>query len=245
MKKRESLNLPPGTKIPKHIAIIPDGNRRWAREHSLPTIEGHKKGFNVLLNLFRKARSWGVHTLTLWFFSTENWKRSPQEASYLMKTAEDWLKKHLPEAQKEKVRVIHLGRKDRIPKSLAQALTEVEKKTRKNKKHVLNIALDYGGRDEILRAITRMSNLKCKMLDLTEDKFAKFLDTSNQPYPYPDLLIRPSGEMRTSGLLPWQTTYTEFYFLTKYLPDMTLQDLKEAILEYSRRERRLGGESKR
>lgn len=231
--------LPPGTKIPNHLAIIPDGDRRWAKLHGMPTIKGHQKGFEVLLKMAKQARDWGIHTVTLWLFSTENWQRSKEEVAYLMKIEEATLGKCLPEAKKDRVRIIHLGRKDRIPKSFSQALERAEKETRDNSSHILNIAVDYGGRDEILRAIKRL--IKNRQFDIsTEEEFAKYLDTAGQPHPYPDLLIRTSGEMRTSGLLLWQMAYAEFVFISKHLPDCTTDDLKEAILEYSRRERRFG-----
>lgn len=232
-----SSPFPLGTKIPNHLAIIPDGDRRWAKLHHLPTIKGHQKGFRVLLELARAARNWGIHTVTIWIFSTENWKRSKEEVKYLMKIEEEMLKKYLAEAKKDGVRIIHLGRKDRIPKSFAQALEKAEEETKDNNCHILNIAVDYGGRDEILRAIKKIENWK----ELTEDEFARYLDTGDQLYPYPDLLIRTSGEMRTSGLLPWQMVYTEFYFIKKHLPDCTVDDLKKAILEYNKRQRRFGG----
>ena len=234
-------SLPPKTKIPHHLAIIPDGNRRWAKEHGLATIKGHQKGFKALLEIVKAAREWGIHTVTLWSFSTENWKRSKEEVAYLMKIYEEMIKKYLAEAKKEEVRIIHLGRKDRIPQSLRETLTRVEKETKENRRHILNIALDYGGRDEIVRAIKKWNaSTSDEVKNLTEEEFGKYLDTGDQPYPYPDLLIRPSGESRTSGFLLWQTTYTEFYFIKKHLPDCTAADLKKAILNFSQRERRFG-----
>ncbi len=233
--------FPPETKLPKHLVIIPDGNRRWAREHNLPTLQGHLKGFRALLQIARQAREWGIHTVTIWIFSTENWKRDKTEVEYLMKIEEEMLRKHLSELMKDKVRVIHLGRKDRIPKSFASTLKNAEEKTLKNAEHVLNVAVDYGGHDELLRAVTQIRNSKFEIRNLSEENISELLDTGDQPYPNPDLLIRTSGEMRTSGLLPWQTAYTEFVFLKKHLPDCGVQDLKEAILEYSRRQRRFGG----
>ncbi|MCL5095808.1 MAG: polyprenyl diphosphate synthase [Patescibacteria group bacterium] len=233
--------FPPGTKLPNHLAIIPDGNRRWAKIHHLPSFVGHQKGFQVLLQMAKQARKWGIHTVTFWGFSTENWQRSKEEVKYLMELEEATIKKYLPEFQKDKVRIIHLGRKDRIPLSFQKTLEKAEKETVLNQKHVLNIAVDYGGRDELLRAITRIKNLKFKIKNLNEEKFSEFLDTRDQPYPNPDLLVRTSGEMRTSGLLPWQMAYTEFVFIKKYLPDCSIEDLKQAILEYSHRQRRFGG----
>lgn len=233
--------FPPETKVPHHLAIIPDGDRRWAKLHNLPSIKGHQKGFDVLLKMAKQARKWGIHTVTIWVFSTENWKRKSEEVKYLMKIEEEMLKKYLPEAQKDNVRIIHLGRKDRIPKSFAKAIQKAEEETKKNTRHILNIAIDYGGRDEILRAIEKLNKFRAQSSKMTEGKFSEFLDTAGQPHPDPDLLIRTSGEMRTSGLLPWQMTYTEFYFIKKHLPDCTVDDLKDAIVEYSHRQRRFGG----
>ncbi len=233
--------FPPGTKLPNHLAIIPDGNRRWAKLHHLPSITGHQKGLRVLLQMAKQARKWGIHTVTLWGFSTENWQRDEKEVQYLMKIEEAMVKKYLPEFQKDKVRIIHLGRKDRIPQSFQKTLERFEKETALNHKHVLNLAVDYGGRDEIIRAVKRVLSSKYQVSSISEEDFAKFLDTHDQPYPYPDLLIRTSGEMRTSGLLPWQMAYAEFVFIKKHLPDCLIEDLRQAILEYSRRERRLGG----
>ncbi len=233
--------FPPDTKIPHHLAIIPDGDRRWAKLHHLPTIKGHQKGFAVLLKMAKQARNWGIHTVTIWVFSTENWKRSPEEVKYLMKIEEKMLKEYLPEAKKDGVRIIHLGRKNRIPESFAKMITKAEMETKNLNSYVLNIAVDYGGRDELLRAVAKIRNSKFEIRNLNETNFSEFLDTAGQPYPNPDLLIRTSGEMRTSGLLPWQMTYTEFVFIKKHLPDVTVDDLKEAIVEYSHRQRRFGG----
>lgn len=233
--------FPSGTKLPNHLAIIPDGNRRWAKLHHLPSISGHQKGLRALMQMARQARKWGIHTVTLWGFSTENWQRNKEEVKYLMKIEEEMIKKYLQEFQKDKVRVIHLGRKDRIPPSFKKTLEKAEKETALNQKHVLNMAVDYGGRDEIIRAVERVLSSKYQVSSMSENEFAKCLDTGDQPYPYPDLLIRTSGEMRTSGLMPWQMAYTEFVFIKKHLPDCSIEDLKQAILEYSHRKRRFGG----
>lgn len=236
--------FPEGTNIPMHIVIIPDGNRRWAKEHNLPTFEGHRRGFEVAVKLAKACRDFGVYTLTFWAFSTENWQRSKEEVSYLMKLYEQMIDRILKDAKKEKVKIIHLGRKDRIKKSLLEKLSKAERETANNDKYILNIALDYGGQDEILRAVNRALNskiqLKIKKLELTEKDIEDNLDTALQPYPFPDLIIRTSGELRTSGILLWQSAYSELYFLKKYFPEMTPEDLKEAILDYSKRERRFG-----
>lgn len=243
MVKKE-LVLPPGTKIPNHIAIIPDGNRRWARQHKLPTFEGHRRGFNIAFDLAKACRDFGVHTLSFWAFSTDNWQRSKEEVSYLMKLYETMIDRSLKEALKDEVQIVHLGRKDRIPKVLADKLANAEEKTKHLKRFILNLCLDYGGRDEILRAIKRIQDTEYRIQDLDEENFNDLLDTAGQPYPYPDLLIRTSGEQRTSGFLLWQMVYTEFYFVKKHFPEMTPQDIYEAILDYSKRDRRFGGDSR-
>ncbi len=221
-------------KIPKHIAIILDGNRRWTRKRGLPKFEGHRRGFDAAVKIARAARKMEIHTLTFWAFSTENWRRSKREVSYLMKLYERMVDKFLPEAKRDKVKIIHLGRKDRIPKSLRKKLERAEEETKENKKYILNIALDYGGRDEIMRAIARIAKR------LTEEEFAEYLDTAKQPYPDPDLIIRTGGEMRLSGFMPWQAEYSELYFTKTLLPDFGPEELEKAVKEYSKRQRRFG-----
>lgn len=227
-------------KPPYHVAIILDGNRRWAKEHGLPTFEGHRRGFKKVVAICKEARKLGIHTITLWGFSTENWQRSEKEVDYLMKFFETMIDAYLKEAQREKIRIIHLGRKERLPKSLLQKIKKAEEKTKENKRYILNIALDYGGRDEIIRAIKKMSPVTCHLSHVTEKKFSQFLDTANQPYPNPDLIIRTSGEQRISGLFIWQAAYAEFYFEPCHLPDFTPAKFRKAIQEYSQRKRRFG-----
>jgi len=226
--------------IPNHIAIIPDGNRRWAKEHGFPSFEGHRRGFDVGIKIGKKIRSMGIHTLTVWAFSTENWNRSKEEVSYLMKMYETFIEKNLKEALKEKIRIIHLGRKDRISKKLLEKIKDAEKKTRNFKDYILNIALDYGGRDEVIRAIHKAVKQNVDLSNLTIEQFNNFLDTANQPYPNPDLIIRTSGEQRTSGLMIWQAAYAEYIFLQKHFPDIEDEDIEKAIEEYSQRQRRFG-----
>ena len=241
----EKVTLPPGTKVPNHLLIIPDGNRRWAKERGLPTLKGHQRGAKISYPLVKTCRDFGIHTLTLWAFSARNWKRSKREVNCLMKIFEDLIDRHLREALKDNVKIVHLGRKDRIPKSLKKKIINAEGKTKNFKKHIFNIALDYEGRDEILRAVEKLikdyKDKKTEIKNLSEELFAQYLDTASQPYPYPDFLIRTSGEQRTSGILPWQIAYAEFYFEKDHFPDFTPEKLKAAILEYSRRERRFGG----
>ena len=255
----KKMELPNGIKPPKHVAIIPDGNRRWARQRKLPTLMGHRKGFDRAMELVEASREMGIHTLTLWAFSTENWTRTKREVRYLMKLYQNMIGKNLKAAHEHKSQIIHLGRKDRIPRSLASKIEKAEEETRDYKKYILNFALDYGGHDEILRAIEKFQEslrktsgqAGIKNKDLWKEvgnfekypiyKFAEYLDTAGQPYPYPDLMIRTSGEQRMSGFLLWQAAYAEYYFEKKCFPDFTPARLRKAIIEFSKRSRRFGG----
>ena len=215
--------------IPNHVAIIPDGNRRWAKEKGKNTYEGHKKGFEKLIKIAKKARVLGIKVFTVWAFSTENWKRSKEEVGYLMKLYEIMIDKYLADALKNKVRIIHLGRKDRINENLKNKILKVEEKTKIFDKNYLCIALDYGGRDEIGRAIK-----------INKNNFSQFLDTKDLPFPDPDLIIRTGGEQRLSGFMLWQSQYSELVFEKKYLPDYSDEDFESTIKEFSARQRRLG-----
>ncbi len=237
-------SLPKGITVPNHIAIILDGNGRWARSHGLPTTKGHEEGARNLRKLVDACRNFGVHTLTLWAFSTENWKRPPKEVSKILSLVKKYIQEEFERASKEGVRFIHLGRKDRLPKDLLRLIEKVEKETSRNSKYVLNLALDYGGRDEILRAVRKIVEEKIPAEKIDEKLFSSYLDTKGQPYPEPDLVIRTSGEQRVSGLMIWQIAYSEFYFEEVHLPDFTPERLKAAILDFSRRRRRFGAKDK-
>ncbi|KKP46883.1 MAG: Isoprenyl transferase [Candidatus Woesebacteria bacterium GW2011_GWA1_33_30] len=236
-----NLKLPKDTTTPNHIAIIPDGNRRWARSRGLNTLYGHKAGFEAAVKVCRTARSWGIHTVTLWGFSTENWDRTEKEINYLMKLYEKLIKDFLDEARKNEVRIYHLGRKDRLPKFLMKKIEEAENETAKYKKFIMNICLDYGGHDDILRAVQNMIKDGVEAQNVTKELMESYIDTHSQPYPYADLMIRTSGEQRTSGFLLWESPYTEYYWENGHFPDFSPEKLKEAILDYSRRRRRFGG----
>ena len=238
------LTLPKGTVIPNHIAIILDGNRRWARARGLKPWEGHKAGYETVKKLTRACRQLGVHTFTIWAFSTENWERPKIEINELFRLLKKGLKELEKECHEHRVRIIHLGRKDRFPKDLADEIRKVELETKDYKNHVLNLALDYGGKDEITRAIRKIIENKVPAEEIEERLIESYLDTARQPYPNPDLFIRTSGEQRASGLLPWQMTYAEYYFEPEHLPNFTPEKLKGAILDYSRRRRRFGGNDK-
>ena len=236
----DAISLPKGTTVPSHIAMILDGNRRWARARGLDPWKGHLYGYKALDRLAHAARKLGVHTFTVWAFSTENWERPKREIDEIMNIFRRALKETEKDFHREKVALVHLGRKDRLPEDIRRELARIEKETAVYaKNHIFNIAVDYGGRDEIVRAAQKMIDAGVKKID--EKTFEKYLDTYGQPYPNPDLFIRTSGEQRTSGLLPWQLSYSEFYFEQGHLPDFTPEKLREAILDFSRRRRRFGG----
>jgi undecaprenyl diphosphate synthase len=239
-----------------HVAIIPDGNRRWARERNLPTLMGHKKGADNAIELLKTAKKERIHTMTMWGFSTENWNRSKEEVDYLMNIFSGLLDRMLKHLMENDTRFYHLGRRDRLSEKLISVIEKIEKETLHNKSHVFNIALDYGGQDEILRAIERaekeMQMGKITLKDLFEKdglysgkypyyNFKNYLDTRDQPHPYPDLIIRTSGETRTSGFMLWQSVYSEFYFSQKHFPDFTPSEFTKAINEFKSRQRRFGG----
>jgi undecaprenyl diphosphate synthase len=228
--------------LPSHIAIIPDGNRRWARERGLPTFEGHRRGYQQVIEIGRTARKMGIKYLTFWGFSTENWRRSKDEVNLLMDLFKQMIDQSLKDALKEKTKIIHLGRKDRFDEGLRLKIQNAEQKTENFNNYYLMIALDYGGRDEILRAIKKLHQANVfdsrNIDNLTEVDFEKFLDTMT--IPPPDLVIRTSGEMRTSGFMIWQTAYAEWIFYEKFFPDFTGEDLSKCINEYQNRQRRFG-----
>ena len=236
------ITIPKGTVVPNHIAMILDGNRRWARARGMKPWEGHYNGYLAIEKLAKAVRDLGVHTFTVWAWSTENWDRPQKEIDAIMDLFRKALKEKESEFHREKVALVHLGRKDRLPADIRSELIRIESDTKKYAKHhIYNLAVDYGGRSEIVRATQKAIDSGIKSEDLNEETFEKFLDTYRQPYPNPDLFIRTSGEQRTSGLLPWQMIYAEYYFDSTHLPDFTPAKLKEAVLDFSRRRRRFGG----
>lgn len=224
--------------VPKHIVLFPDGNRRWAKKHGLKTLNGHKKGYDNLLDFAEWCKSRGVKVLTAYGFSTENWNRSPEEVSYLMKLLEDCLVDNMEKYQKDNVRVRVIGQKERLPKSLQNAIKNAEKETAKNSSLFLNLAISYGGRWDILNACKKIIKDKTPPEKLDEKLFDSYLSTAGLPAP--DFIIRAGGEMRMSNFVLWQGAYSELYFSKKYWPDFTEQDLNEALTEFDRRQRRFG-----
>jgi undecaprenyl diphosphate synthase len=223
------------TTIPTHIAIIMDGNRRWAREHTLPILEGHRRVANVVLErLVEHAANRGVGYITIWAFSTENWNRATDEVKGIMLILQRGLVIFGKRMLEKGVQLRIIGDLSRLDKRLRQGIEDVVEKTKHNTKIILTIGLNYGGRNEIVRAIQKISEPK----RMTETSFSQLLDTAG--IPDPDLIIRTGGEQRLSGFLPWQSVYSELYFPSWYMPDFTPERLDEAIEEYQGRQRRFG-----
>ncbi len=222
---------------PLHIAIIPDGNRRWARHRSLFPWNGHEKAmenFRELMEWCRKDKRIG--TLTIWCFSTENWKREKKEIDKLMQLFEQYITSERPTLIERQTRFVHSGRKDRLPPSLRSLIEQTEDETRDQTGFTFHIALDYGGQDEIVRAVERLKKADLKTID--ESTIRSHLD--HPELPDIDLIIRTSGEQRTSNFFLWQSAYAEWIFTDKYFPDFHTHDIAEALEDYDRRKRRFG-----
>jgi len=231
-------------KIPQHIVLFPDGNRRWAKQKGLHTLEGHKKGYENLLDFSRWCKNRGVKVLTAFGFSTENWNRTEEEVSYLMKLLETGLINNFEKYQnseeykKEGIGVRVIGQKERLPKSLQEAIERLEEVTKNNDKLFLNLAISYGGRWDILNAVKNIIKEGIDPEKIDEKLFETYLSTAGVPAP--DLIIRAGGEMRMSNFVLWQGAYSELYFCPKLWPDFTEQDLDAALVEFDRRARRFG-----
>ena len=221
--------------LPKHIAIIPDGNRRWARKNKKSIPAAYETGIEHIADVLKWCRKHKIRKLTMWGFSTENFMRDRDEVRNLFSLFDKKLSEGLREDyMKHKVRVRFLGKISSFPKDVQKKMLKVERDTEKNGKYELNLLLAYGGRQEILDAINRALSGKLRHVD--EKKFSSLLYTSG--ISDPDLIIRTSGEMRTSGFLPWQGAYSEYYFSKKLWPDFDLREFSRALAEYSRRKRK-------
>ncbi|MCE5212320.1 MAG: isoprenyl transferase [Deltaproteobacteria bacterium] len=229
-------------KLPRHIAIIMDGNGRWAQQHTIGRIRGHKKGAESVRTVVRACREIGIKYLTLFAFSQENWERPENEVKALMLLLEEYLTKEIEELQEQGIRLVTIGETGLLNSSVREKLQRAKETTAKNDKMILNLALSYGGRDEIIHAVKKIIDDKEKgkvdINKITKDDFSNYLYTSGMPDP--DLLIRTSGEYRISNFLLWQTAYTELYFTNVLWPDFTKDDLLKAIASYQQRERRFG-----
>ncbi|MGG1574404.1 isoprenyl transferase [Fictibacillus sp. NRS-1165] len=229
--------------IPAHVAIIMDGNGRWAKRRGLPRIAGHHEGMKVVKRVVKQANALGVKVLTLYAFSTENWKRPRDEVDFLMKLPGEFLNSFLPELIEQNVRVAIMGQKEVLPIHTIQAVDEAIEATKQNTGLVLNFALNYGSRNEITTALAQIiddiGKGAVKKEDISEELIGQYLMSANLPDP--DLLIRTSGEVRLSNFMLWQLAYSEFWFTDINWPDFTEEHLKKAIFDYQNRGRRYGG----
>ena len=228
--------------MPKHIAIIMDGNRRWARERGLDPKQGHKEGAKTLEKIVRYANKIGLGYITVYAFSTENWKRTEDEVGALMLLLQNYLEDYSKRADTENIKVKILGDISALSEKMQKSIYDCMQRTKNNTGVTFNIALNYGGRDEILKAVKKIAQDvkedRIKIDEITEETISNSLYTQGQPDP--DLLIRTSGELRTSNFLPWQIVYSEFVFVEKNWPDFEEKDLDEAIEIYQKRNRKFG-----
>ena len=229
--------------VPRHIAIIMDGNGRWAKKRGLPRTAGHGAGAETFRRIANYCRSIGVEYLTVYAFSTENWKRSQEEINGIMTLLRKYLEESLRDMEKNQVRFVFFGDTTRLSPDLQELIRDTEERSARYEGVQVNFCLNYGGRDEIVRAARRFAQDcekgLCRPEDLTEEKFSTYLYSAGVPDP--ELIIRPSGEERTSNFLLWQSAYSEYVFLNVLWPDLTSQDLEHAIDEFNRRSRRFGG----
>ncbi|HOJ16755.1 MAG: polyprenyl diphosphate synthase [Caldisericia bacterium] len=238
-KKSEKSENFAFSSIPRHVAIIMDGNGRWAEAHGLPRIEGHRSSRKAIKDAVIAAAENNIEVLSLFAFSTENWKRPHKEIMQLFRIFTNIIREELPELKERNVRVIYSGDLSKFPKYLKNILNTTENETKNNSGLILNICLDYSGKSEILKAIKKILNSKLKTTDIDENIFESFLDTAGLP-PV-DLLIRTSGEQRISNFMLWQIAYAELYFTNTLWPDFSKDEFIKALQEYQKRDRRFGG----
>ena len=236
MNPDETLVLP--ERLPQHVAIIMDGNGRWALARGLPRLAGHRAGTENLRRIIEACIEFKIKYLTIYAFSTENWGRPQEEVQGLMRILEDVIDRELQELSDQGVQLRHIGRLDRLEPSLRDKVIYAMDYTKDNDRLVLNVAFNYGGRDEIVCAIQRIIKDGVKAEEVTDELVSQYLFTAGVPDP--DLIIRTSGELRGSNFLIWQGAYCEWYFTPTFWPDFDKQEFLKALKEYSRRERRFG-----
>ena len=224
--------------VPNHVAIIMDGNGRWARARGLPRLAGHKAGTENLRRIVEACVEFGIKYLTIYAFSTENWGRPQDEVQGLMKIFDDVFDRELAELHRQGARLRHIGRMEGVRESMQDKIRRGENHTKNNDRLILNVAFNYGGRDEIVHAIQEMIRQGVKPEEVTDELVSEYMFTSGTPDP--DLVIRTSGEMRISNFLLWQAAYAEWIFPEVYWPDFGRKELLDAICDYSQRERRYG-----
>lgn len=244
--KRKQANEPlvlDKNKLPRHIAIIMDGNGRWAQKRGLPRTLGHRAGVDSLREVVRAASNIGVKALTAYAFSTENWKRPEEEVNLLMNLLSEYLDSEIEELHRENIKIRFIGKIEELASGLRKKMQEAQKYTEKNTGMIFSLAVNYGGRAEILQCVQviadKVAKGEMKREQITEEAIDQHLYTADLPEL--DLLIRPSGDFRISNFLLWQAAYAEFWFTDIHWPDFTPTHLQQAILDYQRRERRFGG----
>jgi undecaprenyl diphosphate synthase len=234
---------PAGGSVPGHVAIIMDGNGRWAAEHGLPRSEGHRRGVEAVRRTVNASRDLGIGHLTLFSFSSENWSRPPDEVSFLFGLLRFFIRRDLAELHQKNVRVTVIGERERLPPDIIELIEEAERLTAGNRGLRMIVAFNYGARNELVRAVRRLAvEAREGSLDpaqIGEAAIAAHLDTAG--IPDPDLLVRTGGEMRLSNFLLWQAAYAELVFLPVYWPDFTGESLRAAVAQYGMRQRRYGG----
>ena len=231
-------------KMPRHVAVIMDGNGRWAEQHKVSRLQGHNRGMLTMKEIIKKADVMGIRHLTVYAFSTENWKRPAEEVDAIMNLLRDYLKESLKDFKKENIRTRFIGDFAPLAPDIRALMAEAEESTKHKTGMTLNIAINYGGRHEIVQAVQRIAReVQQGTLspdDIDEQQLAHHMYTDGQPDP--DLILRPSGEYRLSNFLIWQSAYAEYVFMDDILwPDFSAKDLDRAIAEFSRRNRRFGG----
>ncbi len=225
--------------LPTHVGIILDGNRRWAKGHGFPTVEGHRQGAEALKRVALFAFDHGVTYLSAYVFSTENWQRSPTEVSFLMKLFVKAVQLHLDEFHQKNVKIVILGSQKGVPKAVSKALGAAVQKTANNKGGTLALCLNYGGKQELVDAVQAITAQGVAAKDITKELIGTYI---YQPtLPQLDLIIRTSGEQRTSGFMLWRSDYAELLFIDKLWPDFTVQDFTDALTDFANRQRRYGG----
>jgi undecaprenyl diphosphate synthase len=235
----EEVKYPRLENPPYHVGIIMDGNGRWAKANNKTRFEGHKAGTENLRRILESSVEFGVKMLTIYAFSTENWKRPPLEVMGLMKILEDVIDRELAELDKNGVQLRHLGQLERLERTLREKVLYAIDLTKNNDRLILNVAFNYGGRAEIVHAVKRLMQDKVSPDEVTENLLSRYMYTANSPDP--DLIIRTSGEFRTSNFLIWQAAYAEYYITPTYWPDFGKAEYYKALSEFSQRDRRYGG----
>jgi undecaprenyl diphosphate synthase len=225
--------------IPEHVGIIMDGNRRWARERNLPTLEGHLRGYNKLRTIPEQFFLQGVKIVSVFAFSTENWNRSREEVNYLMKLIKKAFQEDMEHFVEKKIKVLLSGRIEELPGDLPDICAEIVEKTQGGTEGIINICLNYGGRAEIVDAVKKIVKNKVSLEQVHEGIIRKYLYQSD--IPDPDIIVRTSGEHRLSGFLLWQGAYSEIMFMKKYWPEFEKSDVDIVLEEYANRNRRFGG----